>query len=121
MKAADAADNTSALIEAMVSRIRGGGEIVSRTYHNFLKISEISSEIENLMGEIAVSSDEQAYGIDQMNRGAAEMDKVMQQNVGQAENASLVSEKLNIQAKQMQDAVNHLTALIQGRFLLSRK
>ncbi|MCP4353164.1 MAG: hypothetical protein GY795_47545 [Desulfobacterales bacterium] len=113
-KAADAARTTSALIEGMVSRIKGGAEIVSRTYHNFSKLSEISSEIEKMVREIAVSSSEQVSGIEQMNKGGAEMDKMMQQNVSQAENASMVSEKLNIQAKQMQNAVNHLTTLIQG-------
>jgi len=34
--------------------------------------------------------------------------------VSQAEDASQIYEKLNIQAKQMQDAINHLTDLIQG-------
>ena len=115
MRTASAAENTSSLIENMVKRIRSGAELAGRTHDDFVRISETASEIENLVREIASGSSEQAEGIGQINKGAVEMDRVMQENSAYAEDTSSISGKLNIQAKKMQDAVDYMENLVQGK------
>jgi len=115
MKTAAAAENTSVLIRDMVNRIRNGAEIAGRTRDDFARISEISSETEALVREIAVASREQAEGIGLINKGAVDMDRVMQDNSVYAEETSSISERLSVQAKKMQDAVNYMEGLVHGK------
>ena len=66
------------------------------------------------MGEIAAASQEQAQGIEQVNTAVSQMDKVTQQNAGNAEESASASEELNAQAESMKDAVNELVKLVEG-------
>ena len=68
----------------------------------------------DLVSEIAVASQEQAQGIEQVNTAVAQMDKVTQQNAANAEESASASEELNAQAEQMNGVVNELAALVGG-------
>ena len=48
-------------------------------------IVESSTKVNTLLTEIASASQEQADGIEQVNKGVAELDKVTQQNAGNSE------------------------------------
>jgi len=67
-----------------------------------------------LVAEIAAASNEQAQGIDQVNKAVAEMDKVVQQNAANAEESASASEEMNAQAEQMKGMVNELIAMVGG-------
>ncbi|MBA4394964.1 MAG: chemotaxis protein, partial [Desulfobacca sp.] len=68
MRAAEAAKNTSNLIEGTVKKIKNGSDIVSKTNEAFAKVAGGSKKAGELVGEIAAASMEQAQGIDQINK-----------------------------------------------------
>ncbi|QTA92096.1 methyl-accepting chemotaxis protein [Desulfonema magnum] len=112
MESANAAKNTSAQIEATVKKIQTGAEIVSRTGQVFSQLSEISAKVGDLVSEIAVASDDQARGIEQINKATAEINEVTQRNADSAEKSASVSEAMNIQAERMKGFVDNLAILV---------
>lgn len=114
MRAAEAAKNTANLIEGTVKRIQSGSEIVSKTNEAFGKVATGSKKVGQLVGEISAASQEQAQGIEQVNRAVAEMDKVVQKNAASAEESASASEEMNTQAEQMKDFVGELVMLVSG-------
>ncbi|MGA3116512.1 MAG: methyl-accepting chemotaxis protein, partial [Syntrophobacteraceae bacterium] len=115
MRAADAAKNTSGLIEDTVQRIKTGSEIVEKTSLNFSQLSANAANMFELVSEITAASNEQAQRIEQVNGAVSEMDKVVQQNAANAEESASASEQMKTQAVQMREWVRQLTALVQGR------
>ncbi|MGD9971534.1 MAG: methyl-accepting chemotaxis protein [Desulfatirhabdiaceae bacterium] len=115
MRAADAAKNTSTLIEGTVKKVRDGSELVTRTNEAFQQVATSSAKVAGLVGEIAAASGEQAQGIGQVTVAVTEMDRVTQQNAASAEESASASEELNAQAEQMKSIVNQLARLVTGR------
>ena len=115
MRAADAAKNTSELIEGTVKKVGEGSELVTSTNESFQQVAESSSKVGELVGEIAAASTEQSQGIDQVNKAVAEMDKVVQQNAANAEESASASEEMNAQAEQMKGSVGELMKMVGGK------
>ncbi|MEN6621777.1 MAG: methyl-accepting chemotaxis protein, partial [Smithella sp.] len=65
MRSADAAKNTSGLIEGTVNKIKDGSDLVTKTNEAFAEVAGSTSKVAELVGEIAAASQEQAQGIDQ--------------------------------------------------------
>ncbi|MFH1080231.1 MAG: methyl-accepting chemotaxis protein [Pseudomonadota bacterium] len=114
MRAADAAKNTSGLIEGTVKKIKEGSEMVQRTNTSFAEVSASASEVGELVGEIAAASQEQAQGIDQISKAVAEMDKVTQHTAANAEESASASEEMDAQAQQMKQVTYTLVNIIGG-------
>jgi methyl-accepting chemotaxis protein len=114
MRAADAAKNTSILIEGTVEKIKDGSELVTRTKEAFLQVAVRSAKVAELVGEIAAASSEQAIGIEQVNMAVTEMDKVTQQNAATAEESASASQELNAQALQMKSMVGEFVEMVGG-------
>jgi len=114
MRAAEAAKNTSALIEGTTKKVQDGSTLVERTNEEFSKVEESAMKVAELVGEIAAASREQAEGIDQVNVAVADMDKVTQQNAANAEESASASEEMNAQAEQMKAMVDDLVMLVGG-------
>jgi len=114
MRAADAARNTSSLIESTVKKVKGGSELVQRTNEAFSEVSKSAVKVADLVSEIAAASSEQAQGIDQVNKAVTEMDKVTQQNAASAEESASAAEELSAQAGQMKKIAVDLQSLVGG-------
>lgn len=114
MRAADAAKNTAGLIEGTIKKIKDGSDLVTKTNDAFKEVSERSSKVGELVAEISAASNEQAHGIDQVNRAVTEMDKLTQQNAANAEESASASEEMNTQAVHMKTFVHDLGALVGG-------
>jgi methyl-accepting chemotaxis protein len=114
MRAADAARNTSELIENTVKKINDGSQLVSSTSGSFAEVATNAGKVGELVGEIAAASSEQAQGIEQINTAVVEMDKVTQQNAAGAEESASASEEMNAQAEQMKHMVNELVRIVGG-------
>jgi methyl-accepting chemotaxis protein len=114
MRSADAAKNTSVLIEGTVNKIKYGSDLVATTNEAFSEVAVSSSKVGELVGEIAAASQEQAQGIDQINKAVAEMDKVTQQTAANAEESASASEEMNAQAEQMKQVSVALANIIGG-------
>ncbi|MGC8811539.1 MAG: methyl-accepting chemotaxis protein, partial [bacterium] len=115
MRAAEAAKNTASLIEESVKKIKNGSIIVTKTNEAFEKVSVSSKKVAELMAEITAASQEQAQGIEQINKAVAEMDKVVQRNAASAEESASAAEEMNTQAETMKGFVEELMALVGGK------
>jgi methyl-accepting chemotaxis protein len=114
LRAAEAAKNTAGLIENTVGKVGEGSELVTHTNRSFSDMVEKVARVGELVDEIAAASNEQAQGIDQVNKAVAEMDKVVQQNAANAEESASASEELNAQAEQMEGIVGDLVRVVGG-------
>jgi len=115
MRAADAASNTSDLIEGTVKKVKDGAEMVKTTNGAFSEVSTNVSKVGELVGEIAAASQEQASGIEQVNKAVAAMDKVVQQTASNAEESASASEQMSAQAEQMKGIVGDLAVIVSGQ------
>ena len=114
MRAAEAAKNTADLIEDTVKKVKSGSDIVLKTNDAFEKVSVGAQKAADLVGEIAAASNEQARGIEQINKAVMEMDRVIQKNASSAEESASASEEMNAQAEHMKQFVLELGAIVGG-------
>ncbi len=114
MRSAEAARNTSALIEDTVKKIEKGSELVIRANDAFSEVAVSASKVGELVGDISVASDEQARGIEQVNKGTVEMDKATQENAANAEELVAVSEQMTGQAERMKGFIDELVTMSGG-------
>jgi len=114
IRSAEAAKNTSGLIENTVKRVKDETEIVTRTDEIFKRVVAITRKVRELIEEITEASQEQSKGTDQVNKAVAETDKITKQNTVCAEKSASASEKLNMQVKQIKRLVRELTDLVGG-------
>jgi methyl-accepting chemotaxis protein len=100
-RSAEAAKDTATLIEETVSRVGEGSRLVSATADAFTQITENADSVGNVINTVAVSSTEQASGINQVKQANSEMENVTQTN-------SASTEELAAQAEELLQIVNDL-------------
>ncbi len=115
MRAADAAKNTSELIEGTVKKVHAGSLLVSTTNEAFTKVADSTGKVANLVSEISQASQEQSNGISQVNIAITEMDKVVQQNAANAEESASAAEEMSAQAEQLREYVDELVMVVTGK------
>ncbi|ADK83461.1 methyl-accepting chemotaxis sensory transducer [Desulfarculus baarsii DSM 2075] len=114
MRAAEAAKNTTALIEGSVSKIKGGAELVSMVNEAFGEVATGSAKVVELVGEIAAASSEQTQGLSQISSAAGTMDVVTQRVAAMAEESASASVEMHSQAEAMQGFVQELVGIVGG-------
>ncbi|MDI9569956.1 MAG: methyl-accepting chemotaxis protein [Pseudomonadota bacterium] len=118
IRAAEAAKNTSNLIEMTVGKIKDGDEIVKKTSEDFTAVKKSTDRFGQLFSEIAAASSEQVQGIEQVNRAVGEMDKVVQQTAANAEELASSTEEMSSQAATLKDIMDDLVKIIgSGEYL----
>ena len=110
--AADAATNTTDLLEGTVRKVKEGSGLVRLTNEEFGRVAAIVARSGEIIGEITAASSEQAHGIEQINRAVTEMDMVTQKNAASAEESASASEEMSGQANRMREFVEELVALV---------
>ena len=112
MRAADAAKNTSDLINEIVGKVEDGSALVSMTREAFELAEKSTSKAGILVAEIAQASDEQAQGISQVNTAISQMDQVTQKTAASAEESTSLAQSMKSLAENMKINVLDLTALV---------
>jgi hypothetical protein len=107
-RAADAARNTSRMIEGTIDKVKNGTGLLSRTNEDFGKVAAGASAVGKLIAEITTASDEQAKGISQINSAVSDMDLVVQENAAGLDESAVAARDMKQQALKMQRAVNRL-------------
>ncbi|MGA2403654.1 MAG: methyl-accepting chemotaxis protein, partial [Syntrophobacteraceae bacterium] len=115
MRAAEAAKNTAALIEGNVKMIQTGADLAKSMGGEFSEVASSVLKASSLIREISEASREQAQGVQQINQAVAGVDKVVQENAANAEEAAATSTQLKEQAERMLHFVSRLMVLIEGR------
>ncbi len=114
-RAAQAARETTGLIDNSVSKAKEGTEVASEVGKALGAIVGDVTKVTDLVDGISKASDEQAQGVDQVNTAVSQMDKVTQQNAAGAEESASASEQLAAQAQAVKGMVQELTGVIRGR------
>ncbi len=115
MRSAEAARNTESIIGEMSREIREGITLVAKTLEEFYKMGDEGKKTNTLIKEIDSAMQEQAQGIEQINRAIAEMDKITQQSAANAEETASAAEELSAQAAQMESLVTDINSIIGGK------
>ncbi len=97
-KSADAAKDTTALIESTVSAINKGMNAADETAQSLNTVVDKAREVSSKIQEIAQISERQATEIAQINMGIEQISTVVQTNSATAEEAAASSEELSSQS-----------------------
>lgn len=100
-RSAQAAKEIEALISESVSRVQAGSELVTDAGKAMDTIISSVTNVNALMGEISIASDEQSRGIAQIGLAMNEMDGATQQNAVLVQEASASAEALEVEAEHL--------------------
>jgi methyl-accepting chemotaxis protein len=104
-RSADAAKETTDLIEGSVKKAESGTKIANETAEALKGIVAEVDKAAKLVAEIAEASGQQATGISQINRGIGDVSIVVQSNSATAEESAATSEELSGQAELLKEMV----------------
>ena len=104
-RSAQAAKETTELIQGSIKKAEAGTKIADSTAASLASIVTGVDKTVELVGQIAVASNEQATGIAQGNRGIDQLSDVGQTNSATAEEAAAASEELSGQAELLKSMV----------------
>jgi methyl-accepting chemotaxis protein len=112
MRAAEAAKNTSVLIEGTVQKVSAGAALVSETSKSFASGRSAVEKIAILLTELATASREEASAVHQVNEAIAHIDRGTQENAASAEEMAASAEELSAQARVIQQKIEELLAIV---------
>jgi methyl-accepting chemotaxis protein len=104
-RSANAAKETTTLIEGSIKKAETGTEIANNTAKALYEIVDGVTKAASLVSEIAAASEEQASGITQINVGIEQVSRVVQTNSATAEESAAASEELSSQSELLKDMV----------------
>jgi len=104
-RSANAAKETTDLIEGSIKKVEGGTKIANETAVALVQIVQGIEKVSNLVGDIAVASNEQAQGVDQINQGIGQIADVVQTTSATSEETAAASEELSSQAEMLKNQV----------------
>ncbi len=113
-RSAQAARDTSELIQGTVGKVRNGSEIAARLAGSFKEIESGANSFKRLIDEITSATHEQAHGVEQVNANVAQLDRSTQTNAQHARESTDVSENLTTQAGNLSEIVDSLNRLVKG-------
>ncbi len=100
-RSAAAAQESKALIQTSIQKVRTGTEFVNETGSALNEIVTGVQHVGDIISEIAAASIEQSQGIEQVNQAVSQMDEITQQNAALAEEASAASVSMSDQSETM--------------------
>ena len=106
MRSAEAAKNTADMIEESVKSADSGVAITEEVAKSLGQIVTGIGKVGDLIAEIASASNEQALGIEQVNKAIAQMNQVTQQNAANSEESASAAEELSSQAGELENMVS---------------
>jgi methyl-accepting chemotaxis protein len=113
---AEAAKNTTELIETSVGKVDEGVKNSEDTASALTEISANAAKVNDLVSEIAAASVEQTNGIEEVNKGLHQINSVIQQNASIAEEAASASEELSSITMQLQEMMKKFTINTGDKF-----
>ncbi len=108
-RSANAAKETTDMIEGSIRKVEGGTKIANETAEALGLIVDGVAKAADLVGNIAEASNEQAAGIEQINQGIMQVSQVIQANSATSEESAAASEELSSQAEVLSEQVERFT------------
>lgn len=108
-KSAEAAKNTSVLIERSSEAVHEGNGIARETADSLLEVVASIQTVAVSMDHIAAASDEQSSAVHQVSEGINQISMVVQNNSATAQQSASASEQLSAEATGLNQLVNRFT------------
>jgi methyl-accepting chemotaxis protein len=105
-RSAKAASETADLIEGSYRKVEAGTSLAGETSEALDRIVEEVAKAAALVASIAEASNDQASGIEQVNKGIVEVTRVVQHNAATSEESAAASEELTAQAAALKEVVS---------------
>ncbi len=105
-KSADAAKQTTALIESSINAVSGGLRIAEDTAKSLEDVSKKSLLAKDIIFEIDSASSAQAISIKQITQGLEQISAVIQSNSATAEESAAASQELSSQSNMLNAEIN---------------
>lgn len=106
-KSAEAAQNTTQLIESSINAVANGTKIADMTAEALGNVVEATNKSTELINQIAVASEEQANSVEEATKGLDQISTVVQTNSATSEESAAASEELSAQANKMREMISH--------------
>lgn len=105
-KSAEAAKNTTTLIDNTLIAINNGTKVVDKVKDSLESISVKGNSVSGLVSGITEASHQQAESADQINVGVEQISSVVQTNSATAEESAASSEELSGQAEMLRSLIS---------------
>ncbi|MDH4300703.1 MAG: methyl-accepting chemotaxis protein [Nitrospira sp.] len=100
-RSATAAKEIKGLINESIQRVMDGSELVNQSGKTLEEIVNSVKRVTDIIAEISAASQEQAIGIDQVNKAIMQMDETTQQNAALVEQTTSASQTMTQQANSL--------------------
>jgi methyl-accepting chemotaxis protein len=104
-RSATAAKEIKGLINESIQRVNDGSELVNQSGKTLEEIVSSVKRVTDIIAEITAASQEQAQGIDQVNKAIMQMDETTQQNAALVEETTSASQSMKDQARELMSQV----------------
>jgi methyl-accepting chemotaxis protein/methyl-accepting chemotaxis protein-1 (serine sensor receptor) len=113
-RCAQAARETTALIEDSIGKSHAGKQRVDRMAESIQALAAQGENLKKLVHDVSSGSREQCQGIDQIAKTIAQMEKVTAATASGSEESAAASEQLRAQAKALHGVVSALIRMVGG-------
>jgi methyl-accepting chemotaxis protein len=104
-RSATAAKEIKGLINESIQRVTDGSELVDQSGKTLAEIVGSVKRVTDIIAEISAASQEQASGIDQVNKAIMQMDETTQQNAALVEETTSASQSMKEQARELMQQI----------------
>lgn len=105
-KSAEAAKNTTMLIEDSIQAVENGTKLTAGTTESLKKVVERTMVIKTAVGRISQATGEQASNLNQVTTGVDQISSVVQTNSATAEESAAASEELSGQSQMLKNLIS---------------
>ncbi|HEX3037872.1 MAG TPA: methyl-accepting chemotaxis protein [Oscillospiraceae bacterium] len=113
-KSAEAAKNTTSLIENSMKQVESGTKIADETAKSLLQVVKSAKAVSDTVEKISLASKQQADSISQVTLGVDQISSVVQTNSATAEESAAASEELSGQSQALKELVGKFRLLNQN-------
>jgi methyl-accepting chemotaxis protein len=107
-KSAEAAKDTTLLIQSTVNAVKNGTEVTAKTADSLARVVENVRAMEALIRNIATAAEQQAMSVDQVNMGFEQISSVIQTNSATAEESAAASQEMMFLAQMLKNITESL-------------
>lgn len=113
-RSAQAAKDTTVIIESNIDLSENSVNIAKRVRESVESIGEQATKVSDLLDEISVATNEQAQGIEQINKAVSQVEEALHSNAQTADESAVASRAFQEQAINVRDIVSSLIVLVDG-------